>query len=121
MVRPAPPTASLLQMRCARLVQAGQSERNAMPDGDHQQHTNVGAHGSATGPPAIALADAPILIVDDQPDIVQLLATILTIDGYRAVHTTTDPNRAGSLVATLRPHVVLLDLSMPGMDGYAVM
>jgi putative two-component system response regulator len=90
-----------------------------MPDGDYRQHMIPG--GSVAAPSGIELVDAPILIVDDQPDIVQLLATILTIDGYRAVHTTTDPTRAVSLVATLRPHVVLLDLSMPGMDGYAVM
>jgi hypothetical protein len=51
-----------------------------------------------TGPVGIETVNAPILIVDDQPDIVQLLATILTIDGYRAVHTTTDPTRVGSLV-----------------------
>jgi putative two-component system response regulator len=69
----------------------------------------------------IDVSDAPILIVDDQPDIVQLLATILTLDGYRAVHTTTDPTRAHDLVLTLRPHAVLLDLSMPQLDGFAVM
>jgi putative two-component system response regulator len=69
----------------------------------------------------IAVSDAPILIVDDQPDIVQLLATILTLDGYRAVQTTTDPTRTLDLVLTLRPHLVLLDLSMPQMDGFAVM
>jgi putative two-component system response regulator len=92
-----------------------------MADGDHQQQETASSRGVATGLSGMTLSDARILIVDDQPDIVQLLATILTTDGYRAVHSITDPTRAGELVATLRPHLVLLDLSMPRMDGFAVM
>jgi len=90
-----------------------------MSDRDHQQlHTGSTIGAGVSG---VETVNAPILIVDDQPDIVQLLSTILTIDGYRAVHTTTDPTRALSLIETIHPHLILLDLSMPQMDGFAVM
>jgi putative two-component system response regulator len=94
-------------------------ERRSMADGDHQQRYSLDP--TTTGLAGIETVHAPILIVDDQPDIIQLLSTILTVDGYRAVHTTTDPTRALSLVETLRPHLVLLDLMMPQMDGFTVM
>ena len=92
-----------------------------MANGDHQRQATSSSHQMASGLSGIVLNAAPILIVDDQPDIVQLLATILTTNGYRVVHTPTDPTRARDIVATLRPHIVLLDLSMPQMDGLAVM
>jgi putative two-component system response regulator len=96
-------------------------KRDAMLDGDQRQSASDGSQVMTSRLTGIAVSDAPILIVDDQPDIVQLLATILTLDGYRAVHTTTDPTRASDLVAILQPHLILLDLSMPQMDGFAVM
>jgi putative two-component system response regulator len=94
-------------------------ERVAMSYND-QQHDSESA-ASATSLIEFEPTNAPILIVDDQPDIIQLLATILTVDGYRAVHTTTDPLQAAGLVEALDPHIVLLDLMMPQMDGFAVM
>jgi putative two-component system response regulator len=90
-----------------------------MSSGDNQH--NPEREASATSPVELEAANAPILIVDDQPDIIQLLATILTVAGYRAVHTTTDPLKAAGLVEALDPHIVLLDLMMPQMDGFAVM
>jgi putative two-component system response regulator len=92
-----------------------------MLDADHRLYTAPMSQPDAGGLSQIASHDAPILIVDDQPDILRLLASILTFDGYRAIHTTTDPTRARELTATLRPHLVLLDLMMPQMDGFAVM
>jgi putative two-component system response regulator len=65
--------------------------------------------------------DAKILIVDDHEANVRLLQHILQGSGYSAVFTTTDPR---SVCAMHRLHdfdIILLDLNMPGMDGFQVM
>ncbi|MCE5277135.1 MAG: response regulator [Planctomycetaceae bacterium] len=62
-----------------------------------------------------------VLIVDDEPAITQLLAgTIKEAFQEFEVIEANDGFRAGQLVATLAPEVVLLDLKMPGVDGYDV-
>jgi len=65
--------------------------------------------------------DAAILIVDDQEADVQLLEQILRNAGYTRVTSTRDPHS----VCTLHHHnhydLILLDLHMPGMDGFLVM
>ncbi len=63
---------------------------------------------------------ARILIVDDQPANVALLETFLEDDGYTALHSTSDPREAVALFQTHRPDLVLLDLHMPHLDGFAV-
>jgi putative two-component system response regulator len=65
--------------------------------------------------------DARILVVDDEPPNVFLLERILAKAGYTDVTTTTDPRDVEDLVADLGPDVVLLDLHMPHIDGFAVM
>ncbi len=70
---------------------------------------------------AAALRDARILIVDDEPANVLLLERILKRDGYQQVRSTTDARRALPLFQELEPDLVLLDLRMPHMDGFAVM
>ncbi len=60
-----------------------------------------------------------ILIVDDTPDNLRLLTNMLTDQGYRVRPA---PSGAHALATTLkeRPDLILLDIMMPGMDGYAV-
>jgi putative two-component system response regulator len=65
--------------------------------------------------------DARILVVDDERVNVVLLERILERDGYRNVRSTTDPHRAAVLYDQWEPDLVLLDLHMPGLDGFAVM
>ena len=60
-----------------------------------------------------------ILVVDDQPKNVKLLADILTVKGY-AVVTAESGGAALELVRSERPDLVLLDVMMPGMNGYEV-
>ena len=67
------------------------------------------------------LKNAAILIVDDQEANVELLEGFLLDEGYTNVRTTTDPRRALPLCNTLSPDLVLLDLHMPYLDGFAVM
>ncbi len=64
---------------------------------------------------------AKILIVDDQPANVQLLTRLLTEAGYTAVHATMDPSEVVVLQARHDHDLILLDLQMPGKDGFEVM
>jgi putative two-component system response regulator len=64
---------------------------------------------------------ARILIVDDQPANVQLLESLLAKVGYRHVRGTTNPRHVPSLFVEFRPDLILLDLHMPELDGFAVM
>jgi DNA-binding NarL/FixJ family response regulator len=59
-----------------------------------------------------------IYLCDDVPELRQLLRIILEEDpGLRVVGETGDAQIGIEEIAQLQPHVVLLDLSMPGMDG----
>jgi putative two-component system response regulator len=62
-----------------------------------------------------------ILIVDDEPANVLLLERVLEDAGYGNIRTTTEPLEVEALYAAFDPDIVLLDLHMPVMDGFAVM
>jgi len=66
-------------------------------------------------------AQAKILIVDDEPANVRLLERILQRDGFTNIDSTNDPRRFLALYTSKHPDLLLLDLHMPGMDGFAVM
>jgi DNA-binding NtrC family response regulator len=57
-----------------------------------------------------------VLVVDDEPDMVENCARILGRAGYQCL-TATDPRHALGLVESERPDLLLTDLKMPGMDG----
>lgn len=61
---------------------------------------------------------ARLLLVDDEPANLQVLRHVLQED-YRLLFAT-DGARALDIVRSQRPHLVLLDVMMPAMDGYAV-
>lgn len=60
-----------------------------------------------------------ILVVDDSPDNVFLIQTILEEEGY-AISTVEDGPSALAQIEQSPPHLVLLDVMMPGMDGFEV-
>jgi len=62
-----------------------------------------------------------ILVVDDEPEVGELVASLLrrAFPDYN-VATATDGFGAGRLVSELHPDVVVLDLYMPGLDGFEV-
>jgi putative two-component system response regulator len=65
--------------------------------------------------------DSKILIVDDEPANLRLLERILQRDGFRQIQTTNDPRHFLTLYAEQQPDILLLDLHMPGLDGFAIM
>ena len=67
------------------------------------------------------LTDATILMVDDEPANIALLERILHEAGFTNVTSTTDPMQVESLVRSLSPDLLLLDLQMPHPDGFEVM
>jgi adenylate cyclase len=62
---------------------------------------------------------AKILVVDDVPENVRLLEAVLAPCGYEVV-TANDGPAALDLVGSEQPDLILLDVVMPGLDGYAV-
>ena len=67
------------------------------------------------------MAERPpkILVVDDVPENVRLLEAVLVSRGYEVV-TANDGRAALERVQTAEPDLILLDVMMPGLDGYAV-
>ncbi len=62
---------------------------------------------------------ARVLFVDDQRDVVDGISRLLTIVGYD-VRSARDPFEAIAVARTWRPDVAILDIGLPGMDGYAL-
>lgn len=65
--------------------------------------------------------EARILAIDDDPADLLLLRRLLETRGARQVWAVADPGEAVETFARVRPDIVLLDLHMPGSDGFEVM
>lgn len=61
-----------------------------------------------------------ILVVDDEPNIIQMLTSLLEINGYQ-VESASNGVEGLETAMKRRPNLILLDLVMPQMDGYQVM
>jgi len=61
-----------------------------------------------------------VLVVDDEPDAVELLKEFLTVKGYDVV-TASSGEEALRKLKEERPHLMLLDIRMPMMDGLEVL
>jgi len=70
---------------------------------------------------AAELTARRILVIDDEQANVLLLQTVLKREGYRDIHCLTDPTKALSAYIALEPDLVLLDLTMPEIDGFELL
>jgi CheY-like chemotaxis protein len=64
-------------------------------------------------------SDRRILIVDDNRDAATSLGMLLELSGYK-IETAYDGLGAIDAAARYQPHIVLLDIGLPGLDGYEV-
>ncbi len=81
--------------------------------------------GAAQGrqPEVLTRADGGplrVLVVDDEASLRELLATVLRYEGWR-VETAADGHAALRVAKELDPDVVVLDVMMPGIDGFEVL
>jgi len=78
----------------------------------------------AVSPPASGTTVAPnaplVLVVDDDPAVVELLNRSLTREGYQ-VRTALNGRDALALARQLQPRLITLDVMMPSMDGWSVL
>jgi two-component system, OmpR family, lantibiotic biosynthesis response regulator NisR/SpaR len=65
------------------------------------------------------MAETSILVVDDDPDSLNIVRTYLESRGY-TVSTALDGKEALAKLEEVKPSIVLLDVMMPGMDGWEV-
>lgn len=65
------------------------------------------------------MADEPIFVVDDDPDSLDIVRTYLEGRGY-AVITARSGSEALAKLEDVHPAIILLDVMMPGMDGWEV-
>lgn len=67
------------------------------------------------------ILNSKILIVDDADANLRLLEDLLTKEGFHQVISTADSTRAIDLFKAFQPDLILLDLMMPELDGYAIL
>ena len=65
-------------------------------------------------------SDTYVLVVDDEPDIRELIKDILEDEGYQ-IATASDGESARTAVSKQRPHLILLDIWMPDIDGISLL
>jgi DNA-binding NarL/FixJ family response regulator len=72
----------------------------------------------------VRMHDAPVprtvLIVDDHADFRAAARALLEADGYRVIGEAEDGEAAARLAEDLGPSLILLDIGLPGVDGFAV-
>lgn len=63
-------------------------------------------------------AHCPVLIVEDDEDLREMMAQLLTLEGFQAAAVANGRDALDYLHTTDKPNVILLDLMMPVMDGW---
>lgn len=86
---------------------------------EHQALEAPGPELDSTG--AFALERALVMMVDDEPINIEMTQIFLQDFGYRNFCSTSNSAGALNLMRMTRPHVLLLDIQMPEMDGFAIL
>jgi CheY-like chemotaxis protein len=84
----------------------------------NQQEPKASAPDAAAQPVASS-AGVRVLIVDDNVDSADCLAMVVQLEGYSS-QVAYDGPAALALALQFKPHIVLLDIGLPGMDGYEI-
>jgi DNA-binding response OmpR family regulator len=84
-----------------------------------QRRSDVDAVGEPAPSDAAPRRDI-ILVVDDDPAVLDLMQRILMKEGFRPV-LADDPRKAVSLARAVKPSAVILDVLMPAMNGWEVL
>jgi CheY-like chemotaxis protein len=124
---------TLMQHKCRSHIPAGIPQVIFSEDGKGRlAFCSLGRHGSAPGRVSSRLMDAirqsdktigkelkTVLVIDDEPAILELLTLTLLQKGFSVLRTT--DGRIGMELATnYLPEVIILDLSMPGIGGVQI-
>lgn len=75
---------------------------------------------TASFAPTMTLPDATLLYVEDHPSNIALMRHVITALGGMRLHVAETGPEGLALARDLRPDVVILDINLPGMDGFAV-
>ena len=81
----------------------------------------AGASEASRSPIDVRPEATRILLVDDHAFTVRAVKALLAKDGYAAIVGTTDPTEAERLFREVQPDIVVLDITMPALDGFAVL
>jgi len=68
----------------------------------------------------MAQASKTILAVDDDPFILEVVAKFLAAKGCRVI-ATTDPEKVLAFAIEEKPHLIISDIAMPGIDGLTLL
>lgn len=99
-------------------ARADLSRRSAPASGC--RHAHPASRSLTMNHPAPA-DDFRILVIDDQPANLELVEQLLAREGLHNVLSCTDPAQALALFSSFEPDLLILDLHMPGLDGFAVL
>jgi two-component system, chemotaxis family, CheB/CheR fusion protein len=91
----------------------------ALEPGSLRVVAGVGREESGRAPHSAGAQATRVLVVDDNPDIVESTRVMLQLQG-KEVRTAQTAAEALDISASFRPSVVLLDIGMPDTDGYAI-
>jgi CheY-like chemotaxis protein/anti-sigma regulatory factor (Ser/Thr protein kinase) len=86
-----------------------------------QDHEGTSATNTKQQPKHIETAQHTILYIEDNPSNLKLVAQILGRRKHIHLLTAHTPERGIELALARRPDLILLDINMPGMDGYQVL
>jgi PAS domain S-box-containing protein len=100
----------------------GVSSRGAQQGSEFVVRLPLAAPAESAAPrnvPAIATPKRRVLVIEDNLDVAAALGTLLEALGHEAL-TVADGPTGLARVAGYRPHLILVDLGLPGMNGYEV-
>ncbi len=104
-----------------RWIQEGQLKAFKTAGGHYRiSRTEFQRFQMVHGVPAVREGPPRILIVDDDPKVLDLLVVALSLEQGYKVEAAQDGYEGLIKVGTFRPHLLILDLRMPGLDGFQV-